>query len=185
MERLVIIDGHAILYRAYHALPLLTTSKGQPVGAVYGFISMLLRTIADLKPTHLVVAFDRKEKTFRKKLFPNYQVQRPEMEVDLVLQVDLMHKILKEMGICIYEFAGFEADDVIGTLTKLVKKQETRNKNEEIEVIIVTGDRDILQLVDDTTRVYMPVKGLSEMKLFSKDEVIERLGVKPTDIIEL
>ena len=113
MQRFLLIDGHAILYRAYHALPPLTTTSGQAIGAVYGFISMLLRTIADLKPTHLAVAFDRKEPTFRKKLFVDYQAQRPKMEENLVSQVDLMHSILNRMGIPIYEMPGFEADDVI------------------------------------------------------------------------
>ncbi|OGF98702.1 hypothetical protein A3D78_04530 [Candidatus Gottesmanbacteria bacterium RIFCSPHIGHO2_02_FULL_39_14] len=178
MLRLVLIDGHAILYRAYHALPPLTTSKGVPSGAVYGFISILLKTINDLKPTNLAVAFDRREPTFRKKLFADYQVQRPKMEENLVSQVDLMHSLIKTMGIAVYELAGFEADDVIGTLAEQVVK------GEKSEVIVVTGDRDLLQLVTERIRIYMPVKGISEAKLFGKNEVVEKYGVLPSQVVD-
>jgi len=190
MFRLVLIDGHAILYRAYHALPLLTTSKGEPSGAVYGFVSILLRIINDLKPTNLAVVFDRPEPTFRKKLFSDYQIQRPKMEDSLQSQVKSTHDLVKTLGIAIYESAGYEADDVIGTIALQVKslkkfkdiKEETEKK--ETEVIIVTGDRDLLQLVDKTVLVYMPLKGLSEAKIFGIKEVIEKFGVTPGEIID-
>ncbi|OGG03078.1 hypothetical protein A2W14_05230 [Candidatus Gottesmanbacteria bacterium RBG_16_37_8] len=178
MLRLVLIDGHAILYRAYYALPPLTTSKGVPSGAVYGFISILLKTINDLKPTNLAVAFDRPEPTFRKKLFKEYQSQRPKMEENLVSQVDLMHSLITTLGIAVYELAGFEADDVIGTLA------DQAVKGEKSEVIVVTGDRDMLQLVDDRIRIYMPVKGISDAKLFGKDEVVEKFGVFPSQVVD-
>jgi len=175
MQRLLIIDGHAILYRAYHALPPLTTTSGEKVGAVYGFISMLLRTLADLKPTHLAVAFDRPEPTFRNKLFADYQVQRPKMEEDLVGQVDSMHEILKKMRIPFYEISGFEADDVIGTLARQARK---------CDVVIVSGDRDLLQLVSKSVKIYMPIKGLSVSKLFGEKEVMEKFGIKPGEIAD-
>lgn len=175
MKRLVVIDGHAILHRAYHALPPLTTSKGEAVNAVYGFTSMLLRVIETLKPTHLAVAFDRPEPTFRNKLYKDYQIQRPKADDEFISQIDLVKKVVSEMGIPIFEKAGFEADDVIGTLAR---------KSDTDEVIIVTGDRDMLQLVDGKIGVYMPVKGLSESKLYKSQEVEEKFGVRPSQIVD-
>lgn len=173
MNRLVLIDGNAILHRAYHALPPLTSADGAPAGAVYGFISMLIKIFNDLKPTHIAVAFDRAAPTFRKELFKEYQAKRPKMEDELVSQVDKVHEVLSAFGIPMYEVDGFEADDVIGTLAKQSKDQ----------VIIVTGDRDILQLVEDErVFVFMPTKGLSEGKLYGEKEVVERMGVTPSQI---
>ena len=176
MQRLLIIDGNAILHRTYHALPPLTNSKNMPVGAIYGFLSILIRTIHNIKPTHLIVAFDRPEPTFRKKLFVEYQSQRPELEDSMISQIVNLHELLTKMAIAIFEVPGFEADDVIGTLAKQAKNEE---------VVIVTGDRDILQLVNEKTRVLMPVKGISEAKLFGIAEVVEKMGVMPSELIEL
>jgi len=175
MSKLILIDGNAILHRAYHAMPPLTTKKGEPIGAVHGFVSMLLRVIQDLKPTHLVVAFDRKEPTFRHKEYKPYQAHRPEMDKDLTPQFDKVKDVIKAFGIPIYDKAGFEADDVIGTLAKQAEKEIE-------EVVIVTGDKDILQLVSDKTRVYLPIRGLSEAKLMGEEEVVEKIGVKPSQI---
>ncbi len=175
MSKLVLIDGNAIMHRAYHALPPLTTKHGEPIGAVYGFITMLLRVIEDLGPTHIAVSFDRKEPTFRQKLHVEYQAQRPQMHEDLSGQFEKVKKVIDAFGIPIYEKAGFEADDVIGTISK----------NEDLdEVNIVTGDRDILQLVTDKIKVYMPVKGIIEGKLFGKEEVIEKMGIEPEQIVD-
>lgn len=201
MERLVIIDGHAILHRAYHALPPLTTSKGLIVNAVYGFSSMLLRVIETLKPTHLIVAFDTPEPTFRNKLFKDYQIQRPKVDEEFIPQIDIVKKLVRQMGIPTFEKAGFEADDVIGTIAKqalrdtkiLSDKDIMRNKRSpnisisqypNIEVVIVTGDRDMLQLVSDRIKIYMPVKGLSESKLYGEEEVEEKYGIKPSQIVD-
>ena len=176
MQRLLIVDGHAILHRAYHALPPLTNKDSQPIGAIYGFLSILFRSIQNQKPTHLVITFDMKEPTFRKKLFTEYQSHRPVIDESMVSQIVFLHEILSKMGITIFELSGYEADDVIGTLAK---------QAENAEVIIITGDRDILQLVTDKIRVLMPVKGLSESKLFGIGEVEERMGVFPSEIIDL
>ena len=198
MKRLVIIDGHAILYRAFHALPItLTTPDGKPVNAVYGFIRMLLKVISDLKPTHLAVAFDRPKPTFRKKLFKDYQAKRPKAPDDLIAQIDLVHQVVEAMEIPIYEKDGFEADDVIGTLAKQALRSGTKffvavdrpsassglitsskkfaPSPRLLDVIIVTGDKDILQLVDENTRVYMPIKGLSLSRLYGKKDVKVKL----------
>jgi DNA polymerase I len=176
MNRLLILDGNALLHRAYHALPPLNAPDGQQVGAVYGFISMIIRLRQDLKPTHMAVCFDRPVPTFRKKMYKEYQSQRPEMDEILVSQIVLTHDAVKAFSIPIFEQDGYEADDVIGTLAKQL--QATME-----QIIIVTGDRDILQLVSaDNTLVYMPVKGLSESKLYGEKEVVERIGVLPHQI---
>lgn len=184
MSRLVLIDGNAILHRAYHALPpTLTNSKGESTNAVYGFVAILLKVIEDLKPTHLAVAFDRAAPTFRKELFKDYQAQRPEMEEALVGQVDKVHEVLHAMQVPIFEMDGYEADDVIGTIAQksLVISHQSSDKKIS-EVVVVTGDRDLLQLVNDRVKLYMPVKGLTEAKLFGEIEAEERMGVTPRQI---
>lgn len=176
MSKLLLVDGHAILHRAYHALPFLSNEKNELTGAIYGFLAILLRTTNNLKPTHLIVTFDRKEPTFRKKILVSYQAQRPKPPEELISQILRLHELLEKMGIRIFEAAGYEADDVIGTLTQQAKGEE---------VVIITGDRDILQLVNSKTKVLMPVKGISESRLYGEDEVVERMGVAPNEIIDL
>jgi DNA polymerase-1 len=175
MSKLILIDGNAILHRAYHALPPLTTKRGEPINAVYGFISMLLRVIQDLKPTHVVVAFDRKEPTFRHKEYKQYQAHRPETDKKLISQFDKVKRVIDAFGIPHYDKAGFEADDVIGTLAKQAEKKLE-------EIIIVTGDKDILQLVTKKTKVYLPVRGLSDAKLMEEEDVMEKMGVRPDQV---
>jgi DNA polymerase-1 len=170
--KLVLIDGNAILHRAFHALPPLTTKTGEPINAVYGLVSMLLKTVQDLKPTHLAVCFDEKEPTFRHKAFSGYQAQRPHMADELSGQFEKARKFLDAAGIAAYSKPGYEADDVIGTLSKLFKD----------EVVIVTGDRDILQLVDNRVKVYMPIAGLSSARLMGEAEVVEKMGIPPSQI---
>ena len=177
MGKLILIDGNAILHRAYHALPpTLTTRRGEPINAVYGFVSMFLRVIQDLKPSHIAVCFDRKEPTFRHKAFKKYQAHRPEMDKELDTQFEKARDVISAFGIPIYDKAGFEADDILGTLAKQATKAQIEN------VIIVTGDRDILQLVTDKVKVYLPIKGLSDAQLIGKKEVVEMLGVKPSQV---
>lgn len=177
MKRLVLIDGNAILHRAYHALPPLTTSSGELVNAVFGFTSILLKVFEELKPEYVAVCFDRKAPTFRKIKFKNYQAQRPEMDGDLVGQIERVRQVVTTMNIPIYELDGFEADDVIGTLSKQAEERE-----KDLETVIVTGDKDIMQLVSEKTKVFAPVKGLSEARLFDEKGVVEKLGVKPKQI---
>ena len=181
IKRLVVIDGHAILHRAYHALPPLTAPDGTVVNSVYGFASMLLRVIHDLKPEYLMVAFDHAKPTFRKKLFKEYQSQRPEMDKNLVSQIDLVKRMVDLMGISVYGLDGYEADDVIGTITQQAEKSKEKNN---LETVIVTGDRDILQLANEKVKVYMPVKGLSESKLYGMAEVEDKFGVKPSQMVD-
>ena len=185
MSKLVLIDGNAILHRAYHALPPLTTKRGEPINAVYGFISMLLRIIQDLKPTHIAVAFDRKEPTFRHEAFADYQAQRPAMEKELSGQFEKARDVISAFGIPIYDKAGFEADDVLGSIAEQAQNSKLKTQNQFIEeIIIVTGDRDILQLVNDKVKVYMPIRGLKDTQLMGKDEVVEKMGVPPEQIYD-
>lgn len=179
MNRLVLVDGNAVLHRAYHAIPPLTAPDGSVVNAVYGFATMLLRLHHDLAPTHMAVAFDRPAPTFRKKLFAGYQIKRPKMEDNLVSQIPKVHDLVVAFGLPIFEKDGFEADDVIGTIAADAAKEGID------QVIIVTGDRDILQLVrDDRVLAYLPVKGLSEGKIYHEQDVVTRLGVAPAFVTD-
>jgi len=171
VEKLVLIDGFAILHRAFHAMPPLTNKKGQPTNAIYGFVSMLLKIIQDLNPTHIIVCMDEQAPTFRHKAFKTYQAQRPKTDLDLVSQIEKTKEVIKAFNLPMLSKKGFEADDVIGTLV-----QKYKNK---INVVIVTGDRDILQLVDKNVKVFMPIVGLSNGKLFGEEETLERMGVVP------
>ena len=175
MSRLVLIDGHAILHRAYHALPPLTNKEGTQTNAVYGFVTMLLRVLDDLKPTHLAVAFDLPEPTFRQKEYTAYQAKRPEMESNLADQIPLLHELLDALEIPHFAVAGYEADDVIGTLAKQSKE----------ETVIVSGDRDLLQLIDDKIKVCVPVKGLAETKIYDEKAVENEFGVEPGQWVDV
>jgi DNA polymerase I len=198
--KLILIDGNAILHRAYHALPPLTTRAGEPINAVYGLVSMLLKIVEDLKPTHLAVCFDRKEPTFRKIEFKDYQAHRPETDKELISQFEKARTVLASMNIEKYEKPGYEADDLIGTIATraaensksefLISEKITNSKFQNSndlkvdEVVIVTGDKDIMQLVDDqkNIKVYLPVKGLSVAVLMGERQVKEKLGVGPKQI---
>lgn len=184
MDRFILIDGHAILYRAFYALPPLTTSKGEPVGAVFGFCSMLWRVIQDLKPKYLAVTFDRPAPTFRQKLYVAYQAQRPKMADELATQVDLLHQVLATMGIAVFERDGYEADDVIGTLAKKATKRQSDKATKKIEVVIVSGDRDMLQLLHERVRVLAPVVGITKMVLYDKKKVGEKYGLEPSQWVD-
>ncbi|WKZ25464.1 MAG: 5'-3' exonuclease H3TH domain-containing protein [bacterium] len=180
MSKLVIFDGNAIMYRAFHALPPLTSKSGEQINALYGLVSMLINIVENLKPTHIIFCFDEKEKTFRNELLPTYQSQRPEIPSELIPQFKKARDFLKSVNIPVYSKSGYEADDVIGTITKLVVTSFPLIN----ETVIVTGDRDILQLVDDKNNIklFMPIAGLSNGKIFAEKETIERLGVPPTKI---
>ena len=178
-SKLIIIDGNAIMHRAFHAIPPLSTPTGEPINAVHGFVSMLLRVVQDLKPTHIAVCFDQKEPTFRKKLLPSYQEQRPEMASELSSQFEKVYKFLDASKIKIYGLSGYEADDVIGTLTETL--------NPKSEILIITGDRDILQLVDDkrNIKLFMPIGGLANGQIFTEKETLVRMEVVPSQIPDL
>ncbi len=183
-NKLIIFDGNAIMYRAFFAIPPLTSKDGVQINALYGLVSMLINIVENLKPTHIVFTFDEKEKTFRNELLPSYQSQRPDTPSELIPQFQMAREFLTSVNIPIYSKSGYEADDVIGTIA--TQCTETTNNKLQItdEIIIVTGDRDILQLVDDdkNIKLFMPIGGLSNGKIFAEKETIERMGVTPKQI---
>ncbi|MDH5695115.1 MAG: DNA polymerase I, partial [Dehalococcoidia bacterium] len=150
---LVLFDGNALIHRAYHALPPLTVSKtGETVGAVYGFALMLLKVIDELKPTHYAIAFDKAAPTFRHELFPEYKAQRPPTPDELVNQLGRVRQLVETFRIPIFELDGYEADDVLGTLSHQASQQD-------IDTVIVTGDADTMQLVSPRVKVLYPKPG--------------------------
>lgn len=180
MKKLLLIDGNAIMHRAFHALPPLNNSKGEIVNAVYGFFSMLLTVMADVKPSHLVVCFDRPKPTFRQTMYVGYQQHRPKMSEDLSPQFAIVHQVLEKMGAVIFELDGYEADDLIGTISV----QAIGGTEKTMEVIILSGDRDLLQLVNGNVKVLSPVTGVKNTVLYDSAKVEEKFGIKPKQIVD-
>ncbi len=176
-RRLVLIDGHALLYRAFFSFPpSLTLPDGQMVNAAFGFTRMLLSTMAELKPTYLAVSFDV-GKTFRHEEFADYKAHREKMPDELKSQEPIVQEILHDLNVPVYSMLNFEADDVIGTVAKQAAQEE-----EEVKVLIVTGDKDIWQLVEDKIHVYVPGGGRRASVEVDEAAVIERLGVTPEQV---
>lgn len=181
MKKLILIDGNAILHRAFHALPPLTNKDGIIVNAVYGFFSMFLKLLEDQKPDFIVVCFDKKAPTFRKELFVGYQAKRPKMSDDLVPQIKYVHEVLEKAKVEIFEVDGYEADDLIGTISV----QAVEGKlNGGVDVYIVSGDRDLLQLVNEHVRMIAPITGLTNMLVYDALKVEEKFGIKPAQIVD-
>ena len=175
MNKLVLIDGNSLINRAFYATPPLSAKDGTPTNAVYAFVNMLVRIIGDIKPQYILVAFDRKEPTFRHEMYADYKGTRKPMPEDLRPQIDLMKKVLDTMGISRYEQAGIEADDIIGSMAKRYKG----------DTIIITGDKDSFQLVDETTSVYFTRRGITETEIYSNENFKEKTGIEPIQIIDL
>ena len=186
MSHLVIIDGHAVAHRAYHSIPPLSLN-GQPVNALYGFYSMLLSALDTLKPKYLVVCLDSPGPTFRQSEFVGYRSKRKPTDVSLVSQLPLIPDTLDIAKINYYALGGYEADDLIGTIAKKsLRKISSKSKKHLIsKVTIITGDKDLMQLVSDKVSLFVPIRGLSETKLFGPSEVKEKLGVNPGQVIDL
>ncbi|MDB5225628.1 MAG: polA [Candidatus Adlerbacteria bacterium] len=179
-KRLVILDTHAILHRAYHAMPDFSSAKGEPTGALYGLITMLVKIINDLKPDYIAAAYDLPGGTFRHAAYEDYKANRIKADDDLYVQINRARDILKGFGIPIYEAQGFEADDVLGTIAEQLKKSK------DIDVIIASGDLDTVQLVDGTkTRVFTLRKGLTDTVFYDEDAVHARFGFGPKSIPDL
>ena len=173
-KRLVLLDSHAILHRAFHAIPDFATSKGEPTGALYGLVTMLLKTIDELSPDYLIATRDLPGGTFRDKLFDEYKGTRAETDLALVEQLKKAPLIFEAFGIPVYSEPGFEADDILGTVVKQLRKEK------DVEVIIASGDLDTLQLVDDKrVQVYTLRQGLNDTILYDEDRVKERYGFGP------
>ncbi|MFH2019222.1 MAG: 5'-3' exonuclease H3TH domain-containing protein [bacterium] len=182
MSKLLLVDGSALLHRAYHAYPPLTTKTGEVVGAVYGVVSMLISALEQEQPTSVVVAWDLPKPTFRHVRYVGYKAQRPKADLELVEQIPLVKRAIEKMGLTQVEQEGFEADDIIGTLSKQGDKFFKKDKLEE--VIILTGDQDTMQLVSESVRVLTPAKGGNGAKLYGPEEVIEKYGVRPDQIVD-
>ncbi len=177
-QKLMLVDGNSLLFRAFYALPLLHTRDGVYTNGVYGFHTMLTRALENEKPTHLIVAFDMDKKTFRTDLYTEYKANRSAPPDELMGQFSLVRELLQAQNIDYLESPGYEADDIIGTLSLMAEK-------EAIPTIIVTGDGDALQLVSETTKVLMTKKGISEVEIFDTDKVREKWEVDPEQMIEI
>ncbi|MGH8869852.1 MAG: DNA polymerase I [Actinomycetes bacterium] len=172
--RLLLLDGHSLAYRAFFALPVenFSTTTAQPTNAVYGFTSMLINTLRDEQPTHIAVAFDVSRKTFRSEAYAEYKAGRSETPTDFRGQVELVVEVLEALRIPVLRVEGYEADDVIATLT-------TQAEAEGYEVLVLTGDRDTFQLVSDTVTVLYPRRGVSDLTRMGPEALNERYGLTP------
>ena len=173
-KRLLLIDGHSMAYRAFYALPAenFTTASGQHTNAIYGFATMLLSLLSSEKPTHVAVAFDVSRKTFRSEIFPEYKANRAKTPDEFRSQMSYLHELVSAFGITQFEVEGYEADDILATITKRAEK-------EGAEVFICTGDRDSFQLVNDKTTVLYPKRGVSDLARMTPDAVQEKYGMTP------
>ena len=180
MEKLVLIDGHSILNRAFYGVPDLTNSEGLHTNAVYGFLNIMFKILEEEKADHLAVAFDLKEPTFRHKMYEEYKGTRKPMPQELHEQVPLMKEVLAAMGIPILTKAGFEADDILGTVAK-------HQAGDKVEVSIVSGDRDLLQLADEHIKIRIPktLRGGTEVKDYYPEDVKREYGVTPKEFIDV
>lgn len=174
-ERLMLIDGHALMHRAYHALPPLSTSQGELTNAVFGFASMLLKAIDTIRPTHVIMAMDRPSPTFRHESYAGYKATRPRTPQELVGQFQRVREVAAAMNIAIYEMDGFEADDVLGTLARQAEEQG-------MPAVIVTGDLDALQLVTDRVHVLTARRGIADTMLYTPEAVTDRYGLRPDQL---
>lgn len=178
-KRLVLLDAHAIIHRAYHALPGFSSSKGEPTGALYGFISMLISIVHDLKPDAVVACYDLPGKTFRHEAYEEYKAGRQQTKDDLIPQLQRSRDICTAFGIPLYDAVGYEADDMLGTIVHQLKESH------DIEIVIASGDMDTLQLVrGDEVTVYTLRKGIKDTVLYNEEKVRERFGFAPVQLTD-
>lgn len=178
MKKMLLIDGNSLIHRAFHALPPLRTSKGVYTNAVYGFTNMFLRVLKEEEPDYIMVAFDKKGPTFRHKEYSLYKATRSKTPDELIGQFDIVKQILDALYIAYMEVEGFEADDILGTISKMAEESD-------IFSLIITGDKDALQLVSPKTNVMLTKKGISEMETYDPRRIKERYGVSPEAIADL
>ena len=175
MEKLVLIDGNSLINRAFYAMPILTTKDGTPTNAVYGFMNMFFKMMADISPNYVAVAFDLKAPTFRHKIYADYKGTRKPMPDELRPQIPLLKDLLKLMGVCVLEKEGSEADDIIGTIAK----------STDVKTIIFTGDKDSFQLVDQNTEVHFTKRGITDTDIYNFNNFTQKTGINPVQIIDL
>ena len=173
-KKLVLLDVHAIVHRAYHALPDFMSSKGVPTGALYGLSTMLLKIIGDIKPDYIIACYDLPKPTYRHEAYKDYKAGRAKTDDELVAQLKKSREIFEAFNIPMYQKEGFEADDMIGTLV------EKNLKNKYLDIVIASGDMDTLQLtVDDKVRVYTLKKGIKDTIIYNEAAVVDRFGFSP------
>ena len=179
-EKILLIDGHSILNRAFYGLPDLTNSEGRHTGAVYGFLNIMLKTLEEEQAGYLAVAFDVHAPTFRHQMYKEYKGTRKPMPEELREQVPLVQEVLKAMGICIVSMEGYEADDLLGTMAR-------KSEKKGMEVTILSGDRDLLQLATEQTLIRVPktVRGRTTVEDYHSEQVLEKYPVTQPLSIEL
>jgi len=185
LKKLMIIDGNALIHRSFHALPpTMTTKDGTVVNAVYGFVSFLIKAIRDLKPEYVVLTLDKKGPTFRHKKFKEYKAKRVKAPDELYAQIPMVKKLAEDFNIPVFEKDGFEADDLIGTIATKISARKNRALPYSCECVIVTGDKDTLQLVNEHTKVYSMSRGLSDAILYNSGLVKEKMGVLACQVVD-
>ena len=177
-QKLILIDGNSIAYRAFFALPLLSNKKGQFTNAAYGFTMMIMKLLEEQKPTHIVVAFDAGKLNFRHDIYKEYKGTREKTPSELSGQLPMIREILSAFSIQFVELPGYEADDIIGTLSKEAEKAQ-------IPTLVVSGDKDLLQLVSERVHALLTRKGVTDVEYYDEAKVDERYGLKPLQIIDL
>ncbi len=179
--RLLIIDSNALVHRAYHALPPLTTKKKELVNAVYGFLTILFRVLKEVKPEYVVATFDFPAPTFRSQEFKEYKAKRVKAPDELYNQIPIVKEILEAFEVPIFEKQGFEADDLIATIVKIAQRKQVLPK---LEIYILTGDLDALQLVNESVKVYALGKGIKETIIYDQKKVREKFGISPRQVVD-
>lgn len=177
--KLVIIDGHSVLYRSFYAIRLLTTKDGTPTNAVYGFANTIIKILDEIRPTHMLVTFDSGKNTFRSQMYDGYKANRREAAPEIKTQFPLAEKLVEAFGIRMWKEEGYESDDLIGTITKNLESVPN------IEILVVTGDRDLFQIVSDKTTIVYMKKGISEVEMYSLGTVVSKYGVQPVQLIDV
>lgn len=187
-KRLVLLDAHALLHRGYHAMPGFSTYDGRPTGALFGFVKMVLKMKDELKPDYVIACFDRKEATFRHEAYENYKAHRAKSDDELVSQIIEAPRVCEALNIPVYSLAGFEADDLLGTIIEELKNRNFKcgeDQNcDELEVFIASGDMDTMQLVDEANhvKIYTLKKGLGETIVYKYEDVVKKFGFTPEQI---
>ncbi len=179
-KKIILVDANSLIHRAFHALPPFKSPDGELVNAVYGFYSILLNIISRLKPDYAAVSFDVSKKTFRHEAFEGYKAKRVKAPDELYEQFDRIKEILGILNFPVFEKEGYEADDVLATMSTLLKKED----DGDIEVYIITSDKDAFQLVDDKTFVVSPKNGGNDNVIYDKEEVEKKLGIRPDQVID-
>ena len=183
-KKYMLVDGNALIHRAFHAIAHLSTKSGEQTNAVYGFVVILLKAIKDLNPTHVALTFDLPKPTFRHEKYLEYKAHRAKTADELTAQIPRVKEVVRNLGIPIFEMEGYEADDMLGTLAKEIYRENEEAGSENFEVYIVTGDLDTLQLVNGHVKIYATVQGVSNVKVYDEAAVQERYGIKPSQMVD-